>query len=87
MFGYENMDLSKISSNIMTMSSDNDIPDLKDISDHFDNQSQSSHNYPSWIHEEYVIILSSNQIDSCMVVCDKMIAYSYCLFNISNNLQ
>ena len=36
-FGYEIIDLSNISSNIMTTSSDNDIPDLRDISDCLDN--------------------------------------------------
>ena len=36
-FGYEIMDLSDISSDIMTTSSDDDIPDLKDISDSLDN--------------------------------------------------
>ena len=36
-FGYEIMDFSNISSDVMTTSSDNDIPDFEDISDHLDN--------------------------------------------------
>ena len=40
-FGYEIMDLRDISSDIMTTSSDDDIPDLEDISDCLDN-------FPDW---------------------------------------
>ena len=36
-------------------------------------------------HIGYIIILHSNQIDSCMIIYDIMI--NYCLFNISSDLQ
>ena len=54
-FRYEIMDLSNVSSNIMTTSSDDDIPDLEDISGHLNN-------LQDWLHEHFLLILPEIKI-------------------------